>query len=400
MRIFFLSLFTICFISARATTYYISFSTGNDANNGTSTNTPWKTISKLNSAFASLQPGDNVLFNRGDVFYGSIVINKSGTSSSPITISSYGTGANPVISGFTSISSWTSAGTNLWQANTGSTLSTCNMLSINGVNTGMGRTPNANATNPYFNIDSYNGTSHTVTSSSLTSNWANAQIVIREGYSSESKYLVASQSGTTITYSQINQSLGTPLATGFGFFIQNNLNTLDQQGEWYYNGSSHSITIYSTSSPTGVNVSTVTNLLSDSRFNFILVDGIDFNGANNDAIYLTGGNNVTIKNSNISFCGGNGLETSGGTPDSLYNSTVTNVSNAGLFIVSDNMYIHNNNVTNVGIVHGQSDWSNRCSGIFTASGNKNQDIQYNVVKKYRSMRHSCITLLSCKIQFC
>ena len=59
--------------TANATTYYFAAS-GNDANNGTSTSTPWKTLSKFNSVFSSRSPGDNFLFNRGDVFYGKIII--------------------------------------------------------------------------------------------------------------------------------------------------------------------------------------------------------------------------------------------------------------------------------------------------------------------------------------
>ena len=52
-----------------ATNYYVSTS-GNDANNGTSISTPWKTIDKMNSM--SYNPGDNILFNGGQTFSGSI----------------------------------------------------------------------------------------------------------------------------------------------------------------------------------------------------------------------------------------------------------------------------------------------------------------------------------------
>ena len=43
------------------TTYYIS-SSGNDSFNGTSENTPWKTISKIN--FQIFSPGDNIFFKK------------------------------------------------------------------------------------------------------------------------------------------------------------------------------------------------------------------------------------------------------------------------------------------------------------------------------------------------
>ncbi|MEJ7684845.1 MAG: hypothetical protein WKG06_44765 [Segetibacter sp.] len=68
----------VCFLhSAWAATYYFSTSSGNDSRTSTQAknpSTPWKTISKLNSFFSSLQPGDSVLFKRGETFYGSVTI--------------------------------------------------------------------------------------------------------------------------------------------------------------------------------------------------------------------------------------------------------------------------------------------------------------------------------------
>ena len=81
--------FTIFSFSAFATTYYLSSSSGNDNNSGTDPSSPWRTIDKLNS-FYNLRPGDNVLFKRGDTFYGGIVVNNSGSSGSPITYGAYG----------------------------------------------------------------------------------------------------------------------------------------------------------------------------------------------------------------------------------------------------------------------------------------------------------------------
>ena len=92
-------------IQASATNYYVSAS-GNDNNSGTSTSSPWKTLTKVNSAFSSFKAGDNIYLNRGDVFYGSIIVTKSGSAGAPITISAYGSGNKPVITGFTTVSSW------------------------------------------------------------------------------------------------------------------------------------------------------------------------------------------------------------------------------------------------------------------------------------------------------
>jgi len=98
-------------LNSFAVNYYFSTSTGDD-NRSTALArnpaTPWKTIAKLNSFFSQLQPGDSVLFKRGERFTGGIQVVKSGTSGSPIVLSAYGTGANPVINGFTTVSTWQS----------------------------------------------------------------------------------------------------------------------------------------------------------------------------------------------------------------------------------------------------------------------------------------------------
>jgi hypothetical protein len=70
--------------------YYVSPS-GNDAYSGTSTSSPWKTITKVNSRNFN---GDTILFLGGSTFYGQLYFTTTdiGTSSKPIVIGSYGTG--------------------------------------------------------------------------------------------------------------------------------------------------------------------------------------------------------------------------------------------------------------------------------------------------------------------
>ncbi len=85
-------------------TYYIS-NRGNDSNDGLSSQTPWRTISKLNSV--NFQPSDNILFNSGDIWTGqSLKISSSGNSDNPIVYSSYGSGEKPIIDARTSLPNW------------------------------------------------------------------------------------------------------------------------------------------------------------------------------------------------------------------------------------------------------------------------------------------------------
>ncbi len=80
-------------ISMHASTYYIDSVTGNDSNNGAAL--PWKTIARANKA--SYNPGDQLLLNRGAVWYETLTLQSSGTSAAPITVGAYGTGPAPLL---------------------------------------------------------------------------------------------------------------------------------------------------------------------------------------------------------------------------------------------------------------------------------------------------------------
>ncbi len=91
--------------------YYVSSSEGNDANDGLSPQTPWKTIGKVNSE--ALPAGSVILFKRGDEW------NREGrlNSKSNVTFSAYGEGAKPVFSWYIDASNtgdWENVGGNLY----------------------------------------------------------------------------------------------------------------------------------------------------------------------------------------------------------------------------------------------------------------------------------------------
>ncbi|MBT1175048.1 YPDG domain-containing protein [Bifidobacterium sp. LC6] len=81
--------------SSKGTTYYVSSEHGNDANAGTSQNSPWKTLTKVNEIASDLEPGDSVLLEYGSEFNDQWlhISNTAGTPNAPITISAYGDAA-------------------------------------------------------------------------------------------------------------------------------------------------------------------------------------------------------------------------------------------------------------------------------------------------------------------
>ena len=82
--------------ATQGTTYYISSAKGDDKNDGTSKDKPFKTLNKINEI--TLQPGDQVLLEKGSVFDNQALhLKGSGTADAMILVSTYGEGKRPQI---------------------------------------------------------------------------------------------------------------------------------------------------------------------------------------------------------------------------------------------------------------------------------------------------------------
>jgi len=98
---------------AAGRTFFVATS-GNNANDGLSQKLPWRSLDKVNSA--ALEPGDKVLFKRGDTWRGQLVP-QSGKEGAPITYGAYGKGNKPLLLGSVSRNDprvWHHEGGNIW----------------------------------------------------------------------------------------------------------------------------------------------------------------------------------------------------------------------------------------------------------------------------------------------
>lgn len=343
---------TILFFShtARATNYYLS-ATGNDVNAGTSIVTAWETIGKLNSSFSSFSAGDSILFKRGDTFYGTIVANKGGTLALPIVIGAYGTGAKPIITGFKTATGWKNLGNNIWESTSAvSALTTCNIVVVSGVNTAMGRYPNAG----YLSYGSL--TPSTITNSSLNSsvvNWTGAIAVIRKNNWITDKDTITAQSAGTLTHTSHSIYKG---IDNYGFFIQNDRRTLDQENEWYFDASTKKLQIYSTRLPANVQVPTIDTLVNIYGRDNIVFNNISFEGANKAALSIKYSSRISIVNCDINFSGIDAIITRGGGCNffGLVNSTINHTNNNAIDLggKSPNCLISHNTIKNTGMLAG------------------------------------------------
>lgn len=369
--------------SAEAHTFYFSSSDGNDhrtVKEAQNPATPWKSLDKLNSYYSSLSPGDSVLLKRGDEFYGTINITSSGTKDLPITISAFGTGAKPIISGFSKISKWVARGNGIWESEAAVTnLSTLNIVVIGDEIQQIGRFPNANSPNKgYLKIVAHSG-KNSITDANLTStpNWNGGDIVIKTSQYSIDRAKIVSHSGGVIIF---GNGLTYEPNDGWGYFIQNHPATLDNVGEWYFNPESKKLQIfYGKIFPPIVKIATLNNLLIAMNINFTVVNNLNFVGANENTIKIKGpGTNFTLQNCDIAYSGIDGIFSRTETNLDIENCNVSNTLNEGIS-VSDNSIVRKCMILNTGCIAGMTQNNAGISAIIN-SGNGSVT-EYNVIKR-------------------
>ncbi len=370
-------------LSAHAATYYVSSTSGNDSYSSTQAQnpaTPWKTIGKVNSFLGSLNPGDTVKLQAGSIFTQPLNFWKSGTSAKPIVLTTYGSGNAPLISGFTALTGWGGGTGNVWQV----TCSTCglsaNIAMIGDSSRPMGRWPNSwsNADAGYAQIQSYNGTS-SITDSHIGAtghNWTGSKVVIRKNRWVIENDTIISQSGNTISYK--TATTFTP-GNKYGYFIQGNAYTLDQPGEWYYNPANQVVQVYSAVNPSAMNmqISRLDTLLQFNSAQYVVVNGIAFQGANKTAVSMFRSNNITLSNCSISFSGIDAIDITTCNYLNINNVTIDYSNNNGFMAYCNESTIQNCTIRRTAAFPGMCLPVNSGIGIYLV-GNNNT-IAYNTV---------------------
>jgi hypothetical protein len=318
---------------------------GSDANTGIGivgnvVNTAIATIAKLNTL--NLQPDDSVHFKNGQIFPGSIILKNSGTTGHPITICSYGkTGAAPIITGLKTLTGWTNAGGGIWNITISEGTANMNVITMDNNIQRMGRYPNFNTTNEgWLFYSSFTGTNTLNTSLTGTPNWMGANAVYKQRSYLTNSVPITAQSGGTLTLGTCYAFDGSVVdmrtdVTNYGFFIQNDIRTLDTLGEWYFNPSTKLFSMYfGTDNPTA-------HTIKASIFDRI----IDLGSGGTDAPAASAYSNITVTNLNIQ--GGNkfGIQSFNGANNSVKNCNITQCYNGVMFWNIPNGVVNNNNIS-------------------------------------------------------
>lgn len=222
-----LTFFILITYNSYATVYYVSNS-GNDSNNGISPESPLKSVLKINQIISKMIPGDVILLERGSIFYGQINISSSGDENSPIIIAAYGEGKNPVISASVPITEWSIYEGNIYSSNVNGIVK--NLFS-NGKQMTLARYPNSG----FLSVDNH--------LSDPKKGFTDNELKQPSGYWNGSIARIRTINWA-YEYSEIENFKNStivlktppyyPVQSGWGYYLDNNLNELDTFSEWYF----------------------------------------------------------------------------------------------------------------------------------------------------------------------
>lgn len=333
--------------------------------------------------------GDSLFFKRGETFAGTLTITGSGTIENPIYVGAYGTGAKPVITGFTRVTGWTDAGNGIWykdiiQANELGIYYSYKtaIVTVDGINTPMGRFPN----DSWLTYESTTyGENPTYTDNQLigTPDWTGADLIVRNNRWSCDRDSIISHSTNTLT---VRRASNWPGTNGFGYYFSNNIQTLDILGEWSYNNG-RLYMYFGAVNPTTktVKLTTQSNLVYFQNSDYVTYENLTLSGASVCGVYNRDSQGVVVKSCTIEFCGLAGIyvpSNSTGGEIIADSDTIRYCNNLGIEIRGANSYLwaKDNVIYDIGLYAGGfqiNTFDNDGDGI--ACFHPNSLIEYNTI---------------------
>lgn len=345
MKLFLLLLLPFsCF----GTTRYVKPTGG--TGDGLTTATAWSAAHYQSNKY-SIPSGDTTLFEKGGTYR--VVVEATASNQ---YYGAYGTGADPIITALTTLSSWTNAGGGLYYASF--TSFGLNVVTVDGRLQHMGRYPNTG----WLNFTSHTGNT-AITGTDIGAipftPTGGTHLVIRKNRYIIDRHNINNRSGNTLNYAASNEygnnTTYSPI-DGNGFFIQNNISTLDQDGEWWYDSFNNRLYVFFTSGPTGhvIKASVDENNSTVNTYTNIKFVGLTFEGANDKGSYNIGTSNITYSSCNWRNSGADAVWASGVNNISVLNGSISRAGNNGLYFIENvsNSLVSGLAVEDAGVIDG------------------------------------------------
>ncbi|NEW83038.1 MAG: right-handed parallel beta-helix repeat-containing protein [Mariniphaga sp.] len=341
--------FLFLHVSLNAKNYYVSNS-GNNLNKGNSATTAWKSIERLNQQ--EFEPGDSVLFKRGDVFIGEIQVNFSGNLNKPIVYSAFGVGSNPIISGAIPLQDWELQKNGLLMSDCQKTVFN---VYCNNQQQILARYPNQG----YLKIDGGANSKSSFCDDYLSQEdnyWVGANVRFK-AYDWEWRTSVVKDfTNRTIT---ISDSSSNQLNAGWGYYFDNKFEQLDTIGEWFYDKNVQKLYYYPDPKKTeGISLKATVyenGFRLIKSIHHIVIENITIEMFQNNGIVAEGNNqSINICKNQINQISQTGILFNDNSSDCLIDgNSITHINGRGIFALEpQSMKITNNYVSSIGFIPG------------------------------------------------
>jgi len=252
-------------------TYFIKVD-GNDANTGLSDAQAWA-FSRLDTFVPA--NGDVILFKRGQEYFGSLILKKSGASGAAITYGAYDVGSAPIISTLKTLSGWVNHSGNVWKVAAGIPAN-CGIVTLNDAPVEIGHWPAIG-----FAVWDSNVGITSITDAALPTNpnFTGAELVLYKSNWTIDRSLITNHSNQTITYTS-GSAWAMQTSGGQKYLIQKHLSCLTYHGAWYCDGAF--FYMYLDSAPTNyvIKAGSADFTISMDRKNYNIIQDIEIQGGN------------------------------------------------------------------------------------------------------------------------
>lgn len=340
---------------ASALTYYVSSSNGDDAHTGTSMGQAWQTLERVASVQYALQPGDQVLLERGGIYRGTLTIGSSGTNGAPIIYGSYGSGPLPIISGSEPITGWEPYQGNVWSTSVSDQVSDVYM---SGQRATLARYPNSG----WLRMDLGSNTSLQDADLTHTAGyWTGATAVIRASNWNYDLATITGSSPGSLTFADIHDDPG---PYQWGYFLCNKLSELDSAGEWYYDATEQKLYVQSPGNvdPNTMLIEAAVHLNGVAvawERQYVRIQDIGFKHQTVAGVNNEGGKRITV--SNCDFRDMYQAIRSYGSNNTYRNSTFRDIHATGVLLIDNNTKFTANTMTDIAMIPGagETNWGYR-----------------------------------------
>ncbi|MEA3468039.1 MAG: right-handed parallel beta-helix repeat-containing protein [Thermodesulfobacteriota bacterium] len=356
---------------------------------GTSTANAWQKVSKVNGK--EFNPGDIILFKRGEVWHEPLVIPSSGTASLPITFGAYGSGDRPLLDGtysdFPQALQWAHVAGNIYKTTQPSWPNNPGLLLYEGV----AKPPITTLQFPSVPIALKKGAVLMQTDAHYSNLWVTSKSV-------------NTVSGITFFTIYENENVYARQLNANGQEIQlgllghpeiiSSLASLTEPGHWYWQN--NTIYLYSATHPSfiDVKIAQLETGINSAHKDHLIIKDIAVQGYKGIGVYLFGTEESVVQNMHVSNIGSSSHQTGilihNSKNNTIINNRVESALRVGIAIFAANAqpFSHGNTVTgNTVLNSGSAGISLSSNGPLIANTVENNKIIGNTVSNANALSY-------------